>query len=171
MIKFEPMLTPLQMVEAGVFGGAYFGENCGATPLSTFNYEKLFDILFKGTSSDLYKADKYLPRRNKFKTRSGLTYTQWKDFGWFHPDDPYGWFEWYCKYSLGRVHEDDGRQIDRWYKICGPDGRWRNRLYGMIYEKGTTVDDLSVSPRIRQTLLHWGYEANQEDYEYFLKYN
>ena len=169
MIEFKPMLTPYQMVEAGVFGGSYFG--LPIEEYSNYEYQELFDYHFKGLDTSLYLGEVYKPRLNKFKIRSGLTYTQWKEYGWLHSDDPYGWLEWYTKYEMGRRHPDDVRQIDRWYKICGPDGRWRNRLYGMIYDKETTVDDLSVSPRIRQTLLHWGYEANQEDYEYYLSVN
>ena len=164
MIEFKPMLTPKQMVEAGIFGGAYFSKNAGPLVESTVDF-----TLFEDLSKDLYRADKYLPRRNKFKTRAGLNYNQWKGYGWFHEDDPYGWFEWYCKYYSGRRHEDDQRQIERWYKICGPDGRWRNRLYGMIREKNTSVDDPSISPRIRQTLLHWGYLANEKDYNLYCK--
>lgn len=162
MIDFKPQLTPYQMVKAGVFGGAYFSANAGPLVPTEVDFK-----LFKDLDSDLYLAERYLPKRNKFKTRSGLTFDQWTEYDWFHEEDPYGWFEWYCKYSSGRRHGDDSRQIKRWNDISGPNGRWRTRLYGMIQAKGGNVNDYSISPRIRQTLLHWAYEANEKDYKLF----
>ena len=164
MEEFTPQLTPHEMVERGIFGGAYFSANAGPLEETKVELE-----LFIGLDQNLYKAERYLPRRNKFKTRSGLSFEQWTEYGWFHPDDPYGWFEWYCKYSSGRRHEDDARQIRRWRDISGPTGRWRNRLYSMIQDKGGDVNNFSISPRIRQTLLHWAYEANEKDYKDYLE--
>ena len=130
MEEFTPQLTPHEMVERGIFGGAYFSANAGPLEETKVELE-----LFIGLDQNLYKAERYLPRRNKFKTRSGLSFEQWTEYGWFHPDDPYGWFEWYCKYSSGRRH----------------------------------VNNFSISPRIRQTLLHWAYEANEKDYKDYLE--
>ena len=83
--------------------------------------------------------------------------------GWINEQDPYGWYEWYVEYSLGRRTEDDERQIRRWYNICGsPKGRWRKRIYNNILRTG----DWSTSPIIQQTLHHWGYYVNEEDMEW-----
>ena len=83
-----------------------------------------------------------------------------------HRDDPRGWFEWYCKYFLGRRHEDDERQIKRWLAFCGPKGRWRNIIYKKIFKAGCKVDfSWNISRRIQQSLLHWSYVVNEEDYE------
>jgi hypothetical protein len=163
MIQFTPTLTPTQMVELGIFGGAYFSEQAGPDVESTVDFS-----MFEHVDINLYKRTKYSPKVNRFKTRAGLTYKQWSDFGWFYSDDPYGWFEWYCKYHQGRRCWDDERQIKRWNEICGPNGRWRNRLYGMIYKCGGDINNEQISPRIRQTLLHWGYLTNQKDYQTFL---
>jgi len=100
--------------------------------------------------------------------REGETlYQEWKKKGWIHEDDPYGWFEWYLKYHSGRRHPDDARQIKRWHNFCGPDGRWRRTIYKKIHATG----NWDVSPRIQQSLLHWGYQVNQKDYEDFLDKN
>jgi hypothetical protein len=48
-------------------------------------------------------------------------------------------------------------------------GRWRLQLFNKINAKGTSVADASVSPVIRQTLLHWGYLPTQRDYEEYCK--
>jgi len=90
-----------------------------------------------------------------------MNYEYWKEMKWMHKDDPYGWFEWYCKYSIGRRHPDDDRQIRRWQDFCGVNGRWRKTMYRKIHETGNG----NVSPRIQQSLLHWGYRVNEHDYE------
>ena len=35
----------------------------------------------------------------------------------------------------------------------------------MIRDAGIKFDDYSVSPKIRQILLHWGYELTKKDFE------
>ena len=92
-----------------------------------------------------------------------MDYEYWKEMNWMHEDDPYGWFEWYCKYTLGRRHEDDDRQITRWQNFCGKNGRWKDRIYSNIYK----TKDWKVSPRIQQSLLHWGYFVNDYDFEHW----
>ena len=34
----------------------------------------------------------------------------------------------------------------------------------MIKDAGSKFDDYSISPKIRQLLLHWGYELTEEDF-------
>ena len=116
---------------------------------------------------ELYLGTKYQPKKNRFKIRSGMDYEYWKRMGWMHERDPYGWFEWYCKYSIGLRGNDDNRQISRWHAFCGIEGRWRNNIYKKIYETG----DWNISPRIQQSLLHWGYEVNEDDYNLWKELN
>ena len=77
--------------------------------------------------------------------------------------DPYGWFQWYFRYCLGRRLEDDKRQINRWKKIVS---RFRGKLVKMIRDAGSKFDDYSISPKIRQILLHRGYESTEKDFFY-----
>ena len=166
---FNPNLTPGEIIEAGSFGGSYFG--LPIEEYTNYDYQELFNKHFDGVDTKLYLGEEYKPRLNKFKIRSGMDYQYWKDMGWMHKDDPYGWFEWYCKYSLGRRHEDDERQIKRWNDFCGVNGRWRRRIYKIIDEAGGYNNNESkwiystVSPRIQQSLQHWGYRINKKDYE------
>ncbi len=160
-LTFNPNLTPREVVEAGSFGGSYFG-----LPIEeyiNYDYTSLFNYHFDGVDTILYMGETYKPKLNKFKIRSGMDYQYWKDMGWMHKDDPYGWFEWYCKYSIGRRHEDDERQIKRWNDFCGVNGRWRKRIYKRVQETG----DWNVSPRIQQSLQHWGYRINKKDFELY----
>ena len=79
----------------------------------------------------------------------------WENNGWINEIDPYGWFQWYFRYRLGRRSEDDERQIKRWKGIVS---RCEGKLVEMIKDAGTKFDDYSISPKIRHVLLHWSYE-------------
>ena len=79
--------------------------------------------------------------------------------------DPRGWFQWYCRFFCGRRSHDDERQIQRWAACASMRGRWRNQLCGAIAKASKHADDASVSPVIRQTLLHWAYELTNADFD------
>jgi len=160
--KFLPNLTPKEIIEAGAFGGCYFGVNVKIT--SKIDYDLLFESTLQGVDKSLYLSKLYDIKINKFKTNAGMDYQYWWDKGWIHEDDPYGWVEWYLKYNAGRRHSDDSRQIKRWNDFCGLKGRWRKAIYKKIHESG----DWNVSPRIQQSLLHWGYQVNETDYQLYL---
>ena len=156
--EFAPMLTPKEMLSRGIFGGTYFSQLVDPADFPS----DWFDVL----EGDMYRADRYRADLNHFKVRSGQSQQEWEASGWIHSDDPRGWFEWYCKYHLGRRHEDDERQIKRWLAFCGPNGRWRNRIYARIHSIGCGVElSRGVSNRIQQSLLHWSYMVNDADYE------
>ena len=92
---FKPQLTPKKMLELGVFGGAYFGLNIKEYPKSWFNNAKIsknFDV-----------------NLNRFKVKSGLSRKEWQEKGWIFKQDPLGWFQWYCRFSNGRLipHVDE----------------------------------------------------------------
>jgi len=165
IFEFYPMLTPREVIEQGAFGGCYFG--LPIEEYTNYEYQELFDYHFKGLDTSLYLGETYKPSINKFKVRSGMPYEYWKEMGWMHQDDPYGWFEWYCKYDMGRRHEDDERQIRRWQEFCGHKGRWRRNIYKKMHE----AKSLEVGKRVQQSLLHWGYYANDDDYQTYLEVN
>tara|TARA_Y100000748_G_C15331302_1_gene424215 strand:- start:138 stop:647 length:510 start_codon:yes stop_codon:yes gene_type:complete len=154
---FEPMFTPKEMLEKGIFGGTYFAE--------LIDHKDFPEEWFENIDESFYKTDKYLTKVNFFKIKSGQSQEEWEAKGWMHKDDPRGWFEWYCKYFLGRRHEDDERQIKRWAAFCGPKGRWRNIIYAKIHASGCGIENSQdVSRRIQQSLLHWSYMVNEKDY-------
>ena len=164
MISFKPMLTPKQMLHKGIFGGAYFSE--------LIDYKEFPGNWFKDLPLRYYISDSYCKEVNYFGVKAGQSQKEWEESGWINKDDPRGWFEWYCKYFLGRRHEDDERQIKRWQAFCGPRGRWRNIIYKKIYVEGCSIKASSgVSVRIQQSLLHWSYIINEKDYREWLKKN
>ena len=42
--------------------------------------------------------------------------------------------------------------------------RFKGKLVKMIKDAGSKFDDYSISPKIRQILLHWGYELTEKDF-------
>ena len=159
--EFYPNTSPKEMLELGVFGTSYFGVE---DLQGDYDYQSLFTECLDGISPTLYLNGKYSPKTNHFKIRSGMPYEYWLEMGWFNDDDPYGWFEWYIKYSNGRRHSDDERQIRRWQDFAGRNGRWRHNIYKKIHHTG----DWNTAPRVQQSLLHWGYRVNEIDYNNWL---
>ena len=99
---------------------------------------------------------------NKYGVKSGTSLRFWENKGWINKIDPYGRFQWYFRYWLGRRSKDDKRQISRWKKIVS---RFKDKLVKMISDAGTKFDDdYSVSPKIRQILLLWDNELTEKDF-------
>lgn len=98
----------------------------------------------------------YDPSMNKYGVKCGGSLGMWESSGWISEVDPYGWFQWYCRFYQGRRCSDDARQISRWLKIAGPKGRFKSQLCNKIMSANSRADDESISPVIRQTLFHWG---------------
>jgi hypothetical protein len=99
--EFRPELTPAEMLRAGVFGGKYMTDCRGEFPADWFEGAKL-------------SPERKDPGLNWFGVDASQPLSVWRAKGWIHPDDPRGWFQWYCRYWRGRRMEDDGRQIGRW---------------------------------------------------------
>ena len=101
-IKFKPQLTPKEMLELGVFGGYYFEGNHNEYPKEWFKNAKL--------SNNGYDI-----KLNYFKIDSGLSRKEWLKRGWVTKEDPLGWFQWYCRYFMGRrITEVDQKQTKCW---------------------------------------------------------
>ena len=113
----------------------------------------------------IQKFENYDKKVNNYKVKCGSTLEQWEEKNWIKEQDPYGWVEWYCNFSLGRRSEDDERQIKRWLAFCGPKGRFRRQLINRIYRKKGDFDDFGISPVVRQSLQHWGFMLTKEDFE------
>ena len=136
---FAPELTPAQMLELGVFGGKYLTDCTDEFPASWFRRAKLSPE----------RRDK---RLNCFGVDASQSLALWREKGWIHPDDPRGWFQWYCRYWLGRRHPDDERQIKRWRAM-------RRHVEQLC--RACRRRDLSCRRRQRQALLHWAYDSRR----------
>ncbi len=135
--EFRPQLTPKEMLEMGVFGGKYMTDCKKEFPKSWFARAKLSP---KGKDADV----------NFFRVDASKPLSYWKRKGWIHKDDPRGWFQWYCRYYMGRRMEDDARQIGRWKAMT--------RHLAQL-KKHCEPDEWCCRPRQRQALLHWAYDT------------
>jgi hypothetical protein len=135
--RFEPTLTPRQMLELGVFGGKYLTDCRGEFPASWFGKAKLC-------------PERHDARLNFFGVNASQPLSVWRAKGWIHEDDPRGWFQWYCRYYLGRRGPDDGRQIGRWLAF---------RRHVSQLSAFCVAGDWDCRRRQRQALLHWAYDS------------
>ena len=165
--EFHPNRTPEEVLRAGSFGGTYFRPIVSAVTNISYNPS---DVLQDSVEKDWIKelpmsmltSKTYRTEINKYGVKCGGSLGMWESSGWIAPVDPYGWFQWYCRFYRGRRCDDDARQISRWLKSAGPKGRFRSQLCNKILAAQTTHDDSSISPVIRQTLLHWGLEITPD---------
>ena len=167
-MDFTPNLSPKEIIRLGSFGGIYFYDEGGRIDI---NYKEFPSDWFEGLEESFYLSKKYNRKINFFKIKSGLSQEEWEEKGWINKQDPRGWFQWYCRYYMGRRTDYDERQIKRWNNFCGEKGRWRNYIYSKINKRGTSTDDISFSLAVRQSLLHWGYMINNGDFDMWKEHN
>ena len=167
--EFRPTLTPAECIAKGIFGGCYFNPRGGKEGIYgrdvAVSHAEFPAAWFKGVPEHMYASRRYHVPTNCYGVKSGFGQKEWESKGWMHVQDPRGWFQWYCRFFCGRRTHDDARQISRWAACASPRGRWRNQLCGAVAKKGGRHDDASISPVIRQTLLHWAYELTKSDYD------
>ena len=148
------------MIREGAFGGTYFRDiYSGVNGKWYRNSWKEFKFL-SDIDKKLYASNYYNVKVNKYGIQCGTSLRFWERRGWINSINPYGWFQWYCRYWFGRRSSDDDRQIKRWVGIVS---RFKGNLVKIIKDKGAKFDDYSVSPKTRQILLHWGYELVESD--------
>ncbi|MGB0576534.1 MAG: hypothetical protein ACPGPC_10345 [Alphaproteobacteria bacterium] len=133
---FAPYFTPQEMLGMGVFEGKYCNDCVDELPASWFEKAKISDT-----------PD---PSLNYFGIKSRQPLSVWRDKGWIYGPDPRGWFQWYCRYYLGRrLYEIDIIQIKRWRAFA--------RHAGQI-KANCDPGDVFCRPRQRQGLLQWSYD-------------
>lgn len=141
--RFTPDLTPKEMLELGVFGGRYMRDCVDEFPPSWFTRAKLHEENCPGHN----------PALNFFGVDASLPLSEWVEKGWIHPDDPRGWFQWYCRYYLGRRSPDeDERQIRRWRNM--------SRHVAQL-KKHCAQGDWHCRRKQRQALLHWAIDSRR----------
>jgi len=166
---FQPNLSPKEVLTMGSFGGTYFRPiYSGVTKLKYGSevWEELPKDWLQGLNiRSQVSCPVYDASRNKYGVKCGASLEEWESSGWMHKQDPYGWFQWYCRFYQGRRTEDDLRQIGRWARCAGTTGRWKNNLISKIVKAGCGWDNYGVSPVVRQTLQHWAYSLTQKDFD------
>ena len=162
---FRPNLTPRDMFKLGSFGGTYWRPIYSSITKKEYkNAHKKYKNWFANIPESYLSSPKYDKQINKYKVKVGTSLIFWEKKKWITKYDPYGWVQWYCNFYKGRRTSDDTRQISRWKNIASENGRFRKWLISIIIKKKAKWNDASVSPKIRQTLQHWGYRLTKKDY-------
>lgn len=134
---FRPELTPKQMLALGVFGGKYMTDCRREFPAVWFRGARLCH-------------ERHDPALNFFGVNASQPLSYWRRKGWIYREDPRGWFQWYCRYYMGRRCPDDERQIRRWKAM---------RRHVSQIRKHCRRGDAGCRRRQRQALLHWAYDS------------
>lgn len=138
--EFRPELTPKEMLALGVFGGKYMTDCRDEFPKSWFAAARLSPA----------RSD---PKLNHFGVAASQPLSVWREKGWIYPDDPRGWFQWYCRYYMGRrLGDEDTRQIKRWKAM---------RRHIAQVQRYCEPGDPFCRPGQRQALLHWAYDSRK----------
>jgi hypothetical protein len=140
--EFKPQLTPKEILELGAFGGIYMRDCRDEFPKEWF----------KNARFAPENTKKHLAELNYFGVNASQPLKVWREKGWIHSDDPRGWFQWYCRYYMGRRHPDDIRQIRRWKAMIRHIAQIRNNC---------RPGDFSCHTKQRQALLHWAYDSRK----------
>ncbi|MCM0081245.1 hypothetical protein L4X63_06560 [Geomonas sp. Red32] len=136
---FRPELTPKELLKLGIFGGKYMTDCRDEFPPDWFTEAKLCH-------------EQHLPELNYFGVNASKPLSYWRAKGWIYHEDPRGWFQWYCRYYMGRRCADDARQIKRWQAI---------KRHIAQLKKNCLPGDLGCRRRQRQALLHWAYDSRR----------
>lgn len=136
---FKPQLSPKEMLEMGVFGGKYMTDCRKEFPKDWFKKAKL-------------NSEKHDGKLNFFKVNASQPLSVWHNKSWIYKEDPRGWFQWYCRYYMGRRSFDDERQIKRWKAI-------RRHIFQI--KNNCRKGDFSCHKKQRQALLHWAYDSRK----------
>jgi hypothetical protein len=164
--EFKPNLTPRQMFLKGIFidqGGYWRPIYSSVAGEELSNQHKEFPFLNDLPKDLLINPSKDYKNLNKYGVKCGSSLLDWEGKNWIKPPDFYGWVHWYCRFYAGRRSSDDERQIKRWLALAGPNGRFKKMLINKIKKAGSSHDDYTISPVIRQVLLQWGYEITKTD--------
>ncbi len=141
---FKPELTPKEMLELGVFGGKYMTDCAREFPKSWYS---------KKIKSKMCH-ELHDPKINYFGVNASQPLGVWIKKGWIYHEDPRGWFQWYCRYYMGRRLDngEDERQIKRWSAI---------KRHIAQLKKNCKRRDLKCRAKQRQAVLHWAYDSRK----------
>jgi hypothetical protein len=163
-LDFRPDLSPAEMLMLGVFEGKYLNDCVTEFPAEWF---------LGGLMTGRLSPEGPDPERcNLFGIKSRQPLTVWRENGWApsheHGDsvedhyrgalgdparnpDERGWFQWYCRYWMGRrIPALDDIQIRRWRAFRRHAGAVRGGCPPWRHDRTCRL-------RERQALLQWAY--------------
>jgi len=133
---FKPFYSPQKILKMGAFEGKYLNDCTKEFPKEWFKNGK-------------FSQEKADPKVNCFKIKSRQSLKEWNRKKWIIKPDVRGWFQWYCRYYIGRrIPKIDRIQINRWKAF--------KRHVGQI-KANCKAKDIQCRPKQRQALLQWAY--------------
>jgi hypothetical protein len=139
--EFQPYFTPQEMLSMGIFEGKYLNDGIHEFPREWYESAHSHHSLSVDGKPHI--------ECNYFKIKSRQSLQEWQRKKWILDPDVRGWFQWYCRFFLGRrIPIVDKKQIARWKAFC----RHRKSL-----EKHCNSNDLKCRPKQRQALLQWAH--------------
>ena len=166
---FRPNLSPREMFTLGSFGGTYWRPIYSSVTKKKYKnvHKKYPKSWWNGIPEHHLTSSDYDKNINRYKVKVGTSLEFWEGKGWIKSLHPYGWVHWYCDFFSGERCSDDERQINRWKRLAGKNGRFARFLVTQILKKSekknpiNDFDNHSISPKIRQVLQHWGYKLTR----------
>lgn len=137
-VGFTPAFSPREMLWLGVFEGKYMTDCKHEYPASMFAGARLSPDKPNAAGCNAFGV----------KARDGLK--AWKHYGRIDPQDPRGWFEWYCRFWLGRRTPDDARQIARWARFAA--------RHSKVIVASAQNGNPTFRAKSRQSLLQWAHD-------------
>jgi hypothetical protein len=138
--EFNPAFSPVDMLLAGVFEGKYL---CDAI------LEYPADMIIPALNNGKMSPSAPDPSLNLFGIKSRQSLHTWRNKNWIFGNDPRGWFEWYCRYYIGRREpEIDQIQIKRWKSF--------RRHLGAV-RKNCSPGDHNCRRKQKQALIQWAH--------------
>ena len=158
-MNFSPNKTSIEVNRKGTFGGTYFRDIYSGISEKWYKNSWKEFVHLQNIDAKFYASDYYDMNVNKYGVKCGTSLRFWENKGWINKIDPCGWFQWYFRYWSGRRTKDGKSQINTWKKIVS---RFTSKTVKMIRDTGSKFDDYSISSKIRQIFLHWGYELTEK---------
>jgi len=154
--RMKKALNPNDCLKKGVFSGKYLNDCESEFPKEWF--KNSIRKRRPGTNGD--------PMVNKYKAASRLSLGEWKKRNWIYGDDVRGWFQWYCRYYIGRrdltpvkknkqVLTVDELQIRRYNSF-----KRHQAQLNKAEVRENRIGDPTFRPVQRQALLQWAWPQN-----------
>lgn len=150
--------SPLRMIELGIFGHGYFG----IEEVDKSEFTKILNLTpdFSNQINDEIRSKILLSPQdfslNRYGIKAGLDHDSWIENKWIHPEDPYGWFNWYVRFYYGRRGKDDFRQIGRFRSFVK---RHWGMLDGYCQKANVSINQAEYKyQKTCQGLLQWAWD-------------
>ena len=146
-MDFGENKTPVEVIKEEAFGWIYVRDIYSGINGKWYRKSWKDSDELQNDDQNYYCSNYYDVNVNKYCAKCETSLKFWENEGWIDSINPYGCFQWYFRYWLGRRSLDDKRQIARWKGIVN---RFKGKLIKTIKDVNGRFDDYLISPKIRQ---------------------